>query len=120
MALGPGPVQRLEVPGGAQLLAADVKDGRAWVWFSCTPGERRITRTFLLIPTGGPYGEGEGEDEGWSRLLDRQYHVETFLSEDRELVGHLFETGPINPEIEAQIVKDLRAAGKTENGGGWA
>ncbi len=118
---GSEPVQRLEIPARSSLLDVDVKDRRPWAWFACDPKEGKITRTFLLIPTGGPYGSVEdGEEESWSdRLLTTDYYLKTFFSEDRKLVGHLFETGPINPELEQRIKEDLRRAGKVANGGGW-
>src|SRR4051812_8498550 len=114
-----GPVLRFEWPAGSEIIHADVKGGRPCVWFVCNPAERRVPRTFLLLPTGGPYGEGEGEDEGWSGSIGRANHISTFLSEDRELVGHLFETGAISADAEQQIVEDLGTAGKVIGRGDW-
>lgn len=113
------PVQRFEWPSGSEVLHAEVKDGHPCIWFVCNPGQPRLPRTFLLLPTGGPYGEGKAEDEGWSKDIGRGSHVATFLSEGRSIVGHLFEVGAVSEETEKQIEDDLAGAGKIARGGGW-
>jgi hypothetical protein len=109
------PVQRFELPAGSQIIHAEVQDGIPTFWFACDPRERRLPRTFLLLPTGGPYGE-EG---GWCTAIDAKTHIASFFSEDREVIGHLFETGHISKEDEERIEVDLAAAGKPEQGDGW-
>lgn len=118
-AMGSGPVLRFEWPAGSEIIHAGVKEGQPCIWFICNPAEPRTPRTFLLLPTGGPYGEGEAEDEGWTSTIRRDNHIATFCSEDGELVGHLFETGGISESGEQLIKDDLKAAGKVANGGGW-
>lgn len=113
------PVQRFEWPAGSQIIHAGVKQGQVSIWFVCNPAEARRPRTFLLLPTGGPYGEGEGESEGWSGELGVESHVATFTSGDGVIVGHLFEVSGISEEGELQVEDDLRRAGKVGLGGGW-
>lgn len=109
------PVQRFDLPAGSQIIHAEVQDATPTFWFVCDPRERRLPRTFLLLPTGGPYGE-EG---GWSTAIDVKNHIASFFSEDRVVIGHLFETGHISKEDEERIEADLSDAGKPERGGGW-
>lgn len=114
-AISSAPVQRFEWPAGSQVLHAEIKDGQPCIWFVCTPTEVRRPRTFLLLPTGGPFGK----KGGWSHRLGKHSHIATFLSEDRALVGHLFEVGSISADEERQIEEDLGSVGKALRGR-WA
>ncbi len=113
------PVQRFEWPAGSEVLHAGVKGGQVCIWFICNPAEPRRPRTFLLLPTGGPYDEGNGDDKGWSGTLGANNHVGTFTSEDGLIVGHLFAVGDISKQAEAQIEADLKIGGKVILGDGW-
>lgn len=122
MDLSSEPVQQVWMRGAADVIHAEVQDGIPRIWFVCQPDEPRLKRTFLLLPTGGPFGEFEGQSEGWTSAVNSTTHISTFFSEDRTLIGHLFEILLPEAEFESlkkQVEHDLAMAGKPGKGGGW-
>jgi hypothetical protein len=76
-----GPITKLEVPIGAEVLTVKLQQGKPVLWMLLDPSRELEARTFVCI------GTGNGIDE---TLAARLSYVDTFMLSGAE-VYHLFE-----------------------------
>ena len=71
--------QSYEWPQGAEIVHAEMQNGRPRVWFLCDPDAPKEARNFHLVPTGGPIEN------------PHLTHRASFLLFGGQIVAHLFE-----------------------------
>lgn len=72
----------LEIPRGAQFLAAQTQRGEPQMWFLVNPEAEKEKRTFVVV------GTGHNLD---GNLIHHLHHLATFQLYNGDLVLHLFE-----------------------------
>lgn len=81
IALEIGKVQDFDLPKYATILTVQEQKGLICLWYSCNPEAEKVTRSFLVIPTGLK------EDSG----ICNHVYIGTVQLHDGDFIGHIFE-----------------------------